>query len=91
MTEEHMTMLAIFEDLYRANMRGSVFELEGCMQSIELLPKPRGNNEIMSQKTLRHNMSQSITVLQQRLVELRTRFEALPELKTKKSEADAVS
>jgi hypothetical protein len=45
----------------------------------------------MSQKTLRHNMSQSITVLQQRLVELRTRFEALPELKTKKSEADAVS
>jgi hypothetical protein len=91
MTEEHMTMLAIFEDMYRANMRGSVFELEGCMQSIELLPKPRGNNEIMSQKTLRHNMRQSITTLEQRLAALRTRFEALPEIKAKKDEVENAS
>jgi hypothetical protein len=89
MTDDHITMLAIFEDLYRANMRGSVFELEGCMQSIEMLPKPRGTNELTSHKTLRHNMRQSITTLEQRLAALRTRFDALPELKAKKGEADA--
>jgi hypothetical protein len=86
MTEEHMITLAIFEDLYRANMRASVGELEDCMQSIELLPKPRGTNDITSHKTLRHNMRQSISTLEQRLAALWTRFEALPELKAKKDE-----
>ena len=89
MTDQHMATLEIFEDLYRANMRASVFELEQCMQSIELLPHPRGCNQATAQAALRDAMQQSIDGLEKRLAELRTRFEALPELPTKRGEADA--
>lgn len=87
MTEEqHIATLEIFEDMYRANMRASLYELEQCMMAIELLKRPRGLHARMAQETLRVFMEQSLTTLEQRLVALRTRFEALPELPTKKGE-----
>ena len=92
MTEkQHMAILEIFEDLYRANMRASLFELENCMMSIETLPKASGWKTIMAQETLRHEMEQSITTLEQRLAVLRTRFLALPELKAQRDEVDDAS
>jgi hypothetical protein len=82
--EQYNATLEIFEDMHRANMRASVYELEQCLQSMELLKRPRGCNALQVQKTLRYFMEQSITTLEQRLAALRTRFEALPELKAKR-------
>lgn len=91
MTKHHLETLEIFEDLYRANMRGSCFELEQCVQEMELLQRPRGTNDLQVQQTLRLFMEQAITTLEQRLAALRTRFEALPDLAAKKSEVESAS
>lgn len=83
--------LEIFEDLYRANMRASLYELENCMMSIEMLPKPKGHDATMVHETLRHFMLEAMDAISRRLAELRTRYEALPKLPTKKGEVDDAS
>ena len=83
--------LAIFEDLYRVNMRQSLFELEMVLAQIETLPRPYGQNERMVQETLRGFASEAITSCEQKLGELRARFEALPKLPAKKGEVDDAS
>jgi len=79
----------IFEDLYRAKQRASLFELEIMLKEIEELPTPKGDGNIMAQIALRAFFGETLTLMETRFKELRAQFTALPELPARK-EKEAV-
>jgi hypothetical protein len=70
----------LFEDLYRAQQRLSLSELDEVLTQLEKLPVSRNSATMIVQRTLRHSFDEAITESEKRLQELRARYAALPEL-----------
>jgi hypothetical protein len=81
---------AIFERLYAARMRQSLFELEALFCEMEALPKPRGGAHLAYYETLRCFYGEALTECEKRLATMRTRFAALPVLPAAKEVEEKV-
>jgi hypothetical protein len=82
---------SLFEDLYRAQQRLSLTELEEIMEQMEALPVPLRKDLLLAHKMLRGSMQEAITESEKRLQELRARYAALPELQPVKRMLRVVS
>ena len=83
---QKVDILALFEDIYKANMRQSLPDINYILAQIEAMPKTRNKDECMRRALLYRFMGEALDMLEMHLGALRTRYAALPELE-KKEEA----
>lgn len=87
MTQEtqELGLLPLFEDVYRANLRLSLVELDEILTQVEQLAVSgsRRKHSITVQRALRRSLNEILTASEKRLAELRTRYDALPALSSK--------
>ena len=81
-------MFGIFEDLYRANRRECLFDLDTILAEIEALPQPSGEGTRQVQESLRGAYADALTVVELHTEALRARLAALPQLPARKEVND---
>ncbi len=67
----------LFEDLFKANMRQSLYELEHILAEFEDMPKSNRKDDRLLHATLRRLIGDAIANNEKHLADLRQRYETL--------------
>jgi hypothetical protein len=90
--DEEMTQTVevqlLFEDLYRADMRLSLHELDEILAQLEAMPRPMRKDAQIAHKLLVHDLNKALVKAEKQLMELRRRHEALPTWLKPQKESD---
>ncbi len=79
-------ILALFEDIYRANMRQSLQDINYILAQIEAMPKTKNKDECARRALLYRFLGEALDMLEIHLSALRTRYAALPEMEPRKED-----
>ncbi len=88
-SSQKVGILALFEDIYRANMRQSLPDINCILAQIEALPKTRNKDECMRRALLYRFVGEALDKMEIHLCALRTRYAALPEMEKKEGNEQA--
>src|SRR6266566_1531785 len=86
-SSQKVGILALFEDIYKANMRQSLPDINYILAQIEAMPKTRNKDECARRALLYRFIGEALDMLEMHLGALRTRYTALPELEPRKEES----